>query len=332
MATIGVGLPTLADIMNRLDPGGAYAKVVEALTKRCPLLQDMVWKEGNLPTGHVFTTRNGLPSIGWRKFNEGVAAGKSSTGQITETAGILEGNSKVDCKLAKINGNEAAFRASEDMAFVQSFQHELETGFFYHSTKVNPERFMGLSPRLDSIAGNPYANQVLDSHTASSGNDQTSIWIVVHGPDTVYGIYPNGMLGGLQYTDMGKQLTKDSGGVNEFLAYVGNWSWSVGLCVQDARYLVRIANIDTSALLPTGDGLINDLITAIEERLQDTDSGRPIIYCNRTVSSYLRKQARDATKNSTLSFEEVGGKPVLSFQGIPIHRTDALLNTEAMVS
>lgn len=332
MATIGATLPTLADIMSRLDPGGAYAKVVESMTKRCPLLQDMTWKEGNLPTGHVFTTRNGLPSLGWRKFNEGVAPSKSSTGQVTETCGILEGNSKVDVKLAQINGNEAAFRSSEDLAFMQSFQHELETGFFYHSTKSNPERFMGLSPRLDTISGNPYANQVVNSAVASSGSDQASMWLVVHGPDTVYGIYPKGMLGGLQFTDMGKQLTKDSGGVNEFLAYVGNWSWSVGLCVQDARYVVRIANIDTSAIAATGSILIDDLITAVEERLQDTESGRPIIYCNRTIRSYFRKQAKASVGNSTLTFDEVGGKPVLSFQGIPIHRTDALLNTEAVVS
>jgi hypothetical protein len=332
MATIGAGLPTLADIMKRLDPNGAYAKVVEAMTKQCPLLEDMVWVEGNLPTGHVFTTRTGLPSIGWRKFNEGVASGKSSSDQITETCGILEGNSKVDCALADINGNATAFRSSEDMSFVTSFKHTLETAFFYESTKTAPERMMGLSPRLDTISGNPYANQVMQSHTSSSGSDQTSIWVVVHGPETVFGIYPKGSLGGLSYTDLGKQLTKDSGGVNEFLAYVGNWAWKVGLCVKDARYVVRIANIDTSALAATGSGLITDLVKAVEERIQDTDSGRAVIYCNRKIRTYLRLQAMDTTKNSTLTFDAVGGKPVLAFQGIPIHRTDALLNTEAVVS
>lgn len=330
MSTIGTGALNLKDILSRLDPNGSHARVIEAMSKSSALFQDLMWKEGNLPTGHIFTTRNGLPSVGWRKFNEGVAASKSSTGQITETCGIIEGNSKVDCRLAEVNGNEAAYRAGEDLAFVQSFNQELERAMFYESTKTSPEKIMGLSPRLDTISGNPYANQILDSHTTSSGSDQTSIWIVSHGP--VYGIYPKGTVFGLQPTDMGKQLTKDSGGTNEFLAYVTNWCWRVGLCVEDARYVVRIANIDTSALAATGDGLITDLIKALEERLQDTTTGNTVIYCNRTISTYLRLQARDSVKNSTLSFEQVGGQPVLMFQGIPIRRTDALLNTEAVVS
>ena len=114
------GLPTLLDQIKRTDPDGTIADIIEALTQRNPILQDAVAMEGNLPTGHRLTIRDGLPQVGWRMFNEGVDRGKSTTIQVDETCGMLEGRSVVDCKLAKLNGNEAAFRSSEDMSFLQT--------------------------------------------------------------------------------------------------------------------------------------------------------------------------------------------------------------------
>ena len=81
MATTAVGdeNPTLSDVIKRLSPGGVYQPLVEALTVQTPELEDATWKEGNLPNGELITTRSGLPSIGWRAYNEGVTAGKSRT-------------------------------------------------------------------------------------------------------------------------------------------------------------------------------------------------------------------------------------------------------------
>src|SRR5690242_20487847 len=101
MATIGTDLPNLLDLMKGLDPDGSVAQVVESLTKRNPVLEDMVVQEGNLTTGHRVTTRVGLPSIGWRRYNEGVATSKSRKGQYDESCGQLEGMSAVDVKMAR---------------------------------------------------------------------------------------------------------------------------------------------------------------------------------------------------------------------------------------
>jgi hypothetical protein len=60
--------------------------------------------------------------------------------------------------------------------------------------------------------------------------------------------------------------------------------------------------------------------------------GRPVFYMNRRAKSFLRRQLASATKNSTLTREEVGGKKVEVFDGIPVRTTDALTNTEAAVA
>lgn len=332
MATINAGNLTLLDQIKRMDPDGSQARIVESLTQATPLLKDMVWKEGNLPTGHRISSRTGLPSITWRKFNQGVTPSKSRVDQFDESCGMASGQSKVDVKLANLNGNAAAFRAGEDAAFMVAFQNEFETGMFYHSTKTAPEKIMGLAARFDATT-NPGGSQILLHDGSASGSDQTSIWLLGWGDRSVYGIYPKGSKVGLDSKDMGEQLVDDGSGTNAtFRAWVTDHTWQAGLAVEDWRYVVRIANVDTGNLVATGNALLQSMSRAIEEKLQSTSGIRPCFYVNRKVASYLRLQALDSVKNSTLTFETVGGESVLMFAGIPVRRTDALLNTEAVVS
>lgn len=331
MAVVNADLPTLLDQMNGLDPDGAVAAVVESLTRKNPVLQDMVVLEGNLVTGHQVTTRTGLPSVGWRRYNEGISTSKSRKGQFTESAGQLEGMSAVDVKQARLGGNEAAFRASEDLAFVQAMNNELSTGIFYHSTKTAPEKFLGLSPRLDSTSASPYgATQIISVNTDDSTNDNTSIWGVVWSPEAVFGIYPKGSRGGLEPDDLGKQLWTDADS-KKFRAWVTHWSWDFGLVVKDARQIVRIANIDTSSLSGTDDTLVPAMIQGYH-RLLDVNAGRAAWYCNRTIAEFLHLQARNAVKSSTLRIENVDGQPVTYVMGMPVRVTDAITKTEAQVA
>jgi len=137
-------------------------------------------------------------------------------------------------------------------------------------------------------------------------------------------------VGGLQYKDMNEQLVTDAQG-RRFRAYVTDWSWDAGLVVKDARYLIRIANVDTSNLLATGKLLIQDMIRATE-RIQDLDNCRPVFYCNRRVREFLRLQSQDTSQNSTITFDTVAGKPVMMFGGVPVRRTDALLSTDSPIT
>lgn len=329
MATINASLPSLQDLISRTDPDGSIAPIVEALSQDNAILADSVWKEGNLPTGHKFTSRKALPSGTWRRFNEGVAPTKSRTDQITEACGMLDAICKVDVDLAKLNGNEAAFRMSENKAFIQGLSNDMETAFLYSSTKTDPEKIMGFAPRLDSTTGD-WGGQIIKHDTSASGSDQASVWLVGWGLETVYGIYPKGMKAGLEMDDMGKQLTRDSSN-NEFRAWVSYWTWKVGLCVQDARYLVRLANVDTSGLSETGKTLIQSMIKMYHQ-MKSTKGVRPAYYVNKKIGTYLHLQALDSTTNSTLTIENIGGKPVTHFLGIPVRETDALTNAEAVIS
>lgn len=333
MATINTnGFPTLLEVTRRLDPDGKIARIGEVLSTANPLLQDIPWYEANGKDGHLVTLRSALPSLTWRKYNQGVAPTKSSTTQFTETCGMLDGISKVDVALAARTRDPSGFRASEDMAFVQSYARTLETAFFYSSQRTNPEQISGLAPRLDALTGIPYSSQVLN-FGAAGGNDSASVWLVGWGDKKVYGIYPEGSKAGLDMKPLPDDLVDDgtSSGA-EYLAHRTQFSWKCGLVVEDARYLVRICNIDDDVISSTGNALILKMIDALHQ-IQDLTTCKPVFYVNRQIESYLHKQALDSAKNGTVTFDNpAGGQRVVMFGGVPIHRTDALTFTEAPIT
>lgn len=330
MAAIGYTFPTLLDQAKRMDPNGSIANIVELLAQRNPVIEDAVAYEGNLPTGHRFTSRTGLPSTSWRRFNEGVAASKSRTSQHTESIGMLVSRSEVDCELAKLNGNEAAFRMSEDKAHLAALANEAEASIFYASTEGStPNEIQGLSPRFDALTGLDQSGQIVNFETGDDATN-TSMWFVVWGDEGAHLIYPKGSTAGIQTIDMGQQLVTDSGGTNKFRAYVTEYVWNFGVCVRNWRNVSRICNIPAS-LAGTGDTLIPAMIDAYY-KLDNPNAGKLCIYANRTMRAALHKQARAATSGSTLGLSMIEGKEIVTFMGSPIRVADALLNTEADIT
>src|SRR3546814_17188797 len=90
MSILATTHPTLLDLAKRTDPDGKIASIVEILNQTNEILPDMVWLEGNLPTGHRTTIRTGIPEPTWRKLYGGVQPTKSTTKQVTDNCGMLE--------------------------------------------------------------------------------------------------------------------------------------------------------------------------------------------------------------------------------------------------
>lgn len=329
MATIGTDTLTLTDWAKRLDPDGQVADIVELLSQTNEILQDMQWKEGNLPTGHRTTVRVGLPSVAWRLLNYGVPPSKSVTMQVDDSCGMLESFSEVDKDLAMLNGNTAAFRLSEARSFLEAMNLEQATTLFYGNTSVTPSKFLGLAPRYSLLsAGN--GGNIIDAGGTDAA-DNTSIWLVCWGDQTVHGIFPKGSQAGLQREDLGLETVQLADG-SRMRAYREHFQWKCGLSLRDWRYVVRIANIDVSLLLAEtapNDNLIKKMIYAMG-KLPTQGMGRAVFYVNRTVYTMLKIQAL-AKSNSALAIVPAAQQFEVQFFGIPIRLCDAILTTEARV-
>lgn len=331
MALLTSQVATLKDVAKRLDPDGKAAMIAELLSQTNEVLDDAVFLEGNLPTGHRTTVRTGLPQVFWRLLNQGVQPSKSTTAQIDEACGMLEAWSTVDVELANLNGNTASFRLSEAQAFLEAMNQEAAQTIFYGNSSVSPEEFNGLAVRYSSLSA---ANGQNILNAGGAGSDNSSVWLVAWGAQTLHGIFPKGSKAGLSHEDMGVETVETTGGIAGSLmrAYRDCWKWKMGIALKDWRYVVRIANIDISNL---GGGSAADITTLMIKaihRLPNLNMGKPVFYMNRTVFEYLDIQRRtDVGNGGQLDYSVVDGKAIHAFRGIPIKKCDALLETEAAV-
>lgn len=332
-AALSTSALTLADWAKRVDPGGKIDVIVELLEQTNEILEDMLFREGNLPTGHRTTVRTGLPTVAWRLLNQGIAPSKSTTAQIDEQAGMLEAWSEVDKDLAILNGDVGAFRLSEAKAFLEAMNQEMASTLFYGNAGLAPEEFTGLSVRYSSLSAGNAQNIV---NGAGAGADNTSIWLVLWGEDTVHGIFPKGSKAGLIHEDLGEVTVEVTAGVggNRMRAYQERFQWKAGIALRDWRYVVRIANIDVSNLVANAGAEANllQLMAKATHRIPMLGMGRPVFYVNRTVAEFLDiQQFAKVTSGGGISFDNVDGRRKASFRGIPVKTVDALLETEAAV-
>lgn len=344
MGVLASTLPTLLDVAKRMDPNGSIADVAEILQKYNDILDDIGWKEGNLPTGEQITVRTNKPTPTFRLLNAGVVPAKSTTGQIVETCAIMEGRNHIDVDVANLNGDAAAYRLSEDVAFMQAFSDTLATTLIYGDTSVDPEQFNGLASRYFSLtATHVTSGQIIDA--GGTGADNTSVWLVCWSPQTVYGIFPKGSKAGFQQIDEGIQtLLVDTSTGAYMRAYVTFFQWKCGFAIRDYRAVVRIANIDISDLETASDSSSDTSANLLKHMSQALDklppnmAGRKVFYMNERVRSMLRVKMLDKS-NLLLRIDELKAEGTiprpdgtLTFLGVPCRRIDAILNTETQIT
>ena len=341
MAALSARNPTLLDLARRSDPDGKIEAVVEILNETNEILDDMTWMEGNLPTGHRTTVRTGIPAPTWRKLYGGVQPTKSTTTQITDSTGMLEAYAEIDKALADLNGNTAAFRLSEETAFLEGISQEIADTLFYGNEGTEPEAFTGLAPRYNDLSAENADNIIPGG---SVDTDNASIWMVVWGPNTVHGIIPKGSKAGIQVTDKGVVTVEDaSDGSNtgRYEAYRTHYRFDAGLTLRDWRYVVRIPNIDKSLLsnvftagaFATGANL-PDLMFQAMRRPPNLNAGRPVFYASRDIATWIsRQKAAMGIEAGYVESENVTGDKrwTETFMGIPIRRCDSLSADEALV-
>lgn len=338
MATLGVTLPTMLDWAKTRDPDGKTAKIVEMLSQTNSALEDMVMKEGNLPTGERVTIRTGLPTTYYRMINAGTPPSKATTAQVTENAAMLESRSHVDVKQAQLEGDVSAYRLQMAQAHIEAMSQAQATTLFYGSA-ANPEEYVGFANRYNDLSA-ANGDNIIDA--GGTGADNMSIWLIGWGMNKVYGIFPKGSKAGLSHEDLGIDDVDDANG-NPFRAYKDLFQWDNGLVVADWRYAVRIANIDNSDLIAktgtqatTAATAIHKLMSRAIDHLPSLTNVRPVFYVNRTAASHLRVMALDTSNSAALiqpALNQFGDTiQQLTFLGIPVRLVDTLTVAEAQVT
>lgn len=334
MAVIGNKYLDLIDLYKSTDKAGDILDVIELLADLNPFIKDALWVECNSGAQHITSVRTGLPDVSWGRLYKGIPNDKSQRVQVTDTTGFVEGRSAVDSRLIDdlSNGNGAALRLSEAEAFLESMGQEVGSKMFYGNDATLPEAFMGLSPRFNDLSA-INGEQIVDA--GGTGADNTSLWFVTWGDNQVNALYPQGSFMGVKREDRGKQSVEDANG-DRYEAYEEVFRQHAGLSVRDWRYVVRVANIDVSDL-KAGTVNLYDFLRQGYYKLQSrrVAAGMQMIYCNTDVMEALDALAHNAGASDNfvrLRPMEIQGEEVMTYRGIPIRETDALVNSEAQVT
>lgn len=325
---------TLVDIAKRTDPTGHLANIVELLSAKNAMLDDVPWYEANETTSHLVTVRTSLPAGTFRAYNEGVSASKSTTAQYRETLAMLEDYSKCDKSLVSLYGEN--WRSSEDAAFLEGMSQTMMNTILYGNTTTNLRSFTGIIPRYNNLTGIENAEQIIDG--GGTGTDNASLLLIGWGERTVKGLYPKGQKGGLMAEDLGEDTLIDAGG-KEYQGFRTHFKWDAGIAIEDWRYIARLANIDVSDLANAGkaSGYVGaDIINGMIDLMSllpslDANGITPVFYANRRVWTALYKLALVKAAGGLTVRELTNGRFLMEFMGVPVRRVDGMLNNEARV-
>lgn len=325
MALINQERGTLMDVLKLLQEGNAVRRIGELATRESELLQRMPWLPANGSEGHLVSYQSALPRPTWVKHNQGVKPTKGTTDNYTEAFGRAEARIAIPKSLVERNGGDL-MKAQQIRMNVLGITQDVTEKTLYSSNAATPEQFMGLIPRLDSLTG-PWKGQIVNHNSGASGNDQASILLIRPGEDGVHFIYPKGTPAGLDYKKLTDDYEDDGTGTGaKVMCERGHFVWNVGVAVEDARALVRIGNIDLSAVSTSATTIVDAMIDATE-LMRSLDGC--FFLMPRKVRALLRKQKN--FKAVPIHAEEVEGKRQLMFDDVPIITDDCMLLTESPI-
>lgn len=342
MATIGNTYLDLVEMFKRQGPEGAVAAdIIMTLARTNLVLEDAIALECNDGMGHMTTVSTSLPSVTWGRLYKGIAQSKGQTAQVRDTTGFVEGLSDVDTRLLRFARSEEKRRAllvTESQMFLEAISQEVASKMFYGNDVTDPDQFMGFAPRFNSTTAEN-GGQIVDG--GGSGSDNTSVWFVSWSDTGSHLIYPEGTRAGVETEDKGEQRVLDADS-NPYYVRETLFRQNVGLSVRDPRTVVRIANIDVSAMQAGTLDMFGMFVDAFWKlKRHNLPNERQAIYCNSNVLQALDKQsspsqaASGGTATSFVRFqpgEIQNTRPVMTFREIPIRQVDALINTESVVS
>ncbi len=315
--------------------------VAEVLNETNDVVQDAIVQRGNDITSHVVSRRTRLPGVNWVKVGNGWDATTGLLNQVREEMGMLKARYLCPQDVMRLQPNPAKYRMQQERAYIESMGQKLANTLFGNvltgdlsPTVKPPEEFAGFQYRYNST-GTADTNYVISNGHTTDIDTNTSIWFIQWKLGGVYLIHPRNTDGGglkkedkgLVYTLGDNSSTSAAQRNKQLWAYITEFAWDVGLCVEDLRCAKRLCNIDPDH---TATKTLNeDYIIQIRNNFKSNDT--IYMYCNETVATQLQILAKDKT-NVHWGPDSPFGRPQLYFLDMPIRRCDAITNVEPVLS
>lgn len=300
---------TLLDIA-KANGSDMVAGLIDETTKAHP---ELTVVPARTIKGIMYKTlvRIGLPTVGFRKANQGQAPTQAShENRLVETY-ILNPRWQADKAVAdRYEDGAPAYIALEAAAHMEAAMQLLAKQFYYgRGTNGDAEGYPGLLAAYDAT------NMVVDAG-GTTADTASSVWAVKFGPKDVTWVWGNN--GALDPSELDERDAEDADG-NKFTAYHQELLAYPGVQVGSIRAVGRIKKITEDVGKTLTDAMIADLLSKFEAGVVPDR-----LFMNRRSLKQLR-----ASRTATNPTGSPAPFPTESF-GIPIEVTDGILSTEAL--
>jgi hypothetical protein len=306
-----MGMPTLLDIAIQNGSDGV-AGLIDESTKAHPEI-----KIGFARTikGIYYKTlvRKTLPSVAFREANAGTAVTKSVYENRRYECYIM--NPQWECDKAVADADEdgaQVYIANEASGIMEAAMQTLASQFYYGTgTGGDTLGFPGLLAAYDAT------NMVVDAG-GTTDSVASSVWAVKFGPKDVAWLYGNN--GALVMSEVIEQRIVDANS-NPLTAYRQEMLCRPGLQVGNIRNVGRIKKLTTDSGKGLTDALLSQLLSLFQVGVE------PDCF-------FMTRRSLDQLRKSRTATNPTGAPAPIPTEayGIPIYKTDGILNTELLAS
>ncbi len=314
---------TVLDIAKR-NGSDAIVGLVEETTKATPEISGIHPDSGLALSGvadartirginYKTLIRVGLPTVGFRDGNQGVARTNSRyENRLVETF-IMNPRWGVDKAVADMSEDGwQALMADEAFGHVEAAMQQLGRQFYYGTNTTYSGALKGFPGLLDAYDS---TNMLVDA-TGSTATTASSVWAVKFGPAAVRWVWGGDGRMEPSPVDERDMLDADS---NPFTGYHQELLARPGLQVVSQRYVARIKNLTEDS----GHGLTDALLNKLLEKF-------PVGV--RPDAIFLTKRSRRQLRNSRTATNSDGKEAAqpMDFDGIPLVPTESISDVEAI--
>ena len=313
--------------------------MVDEIGKSTRLFSAMRWRQASDAMRDVTGKVTKYPTTKWVGLDLGAPASKGAWTQVPEGLAQLESWSEINEKTYNVSPHKDRVRWENDQLHIRQMGMDAETGLIYGNPFVDPAQPLGFMARMNKktdhhrmSGGVKYDYCCLDAG-GSTANKQSSILMVAGGPNCPVLLYPRYQTdNGFMYRHFGFENAKDEAGGNIRVAK-SQFQITFGLSIADARTVIRIANIETTANGGFDD--VRDLIYEAYAAIPQIYRSSVQIFTTADVILGLRKKYANLVNPVTYDAKSAMANNAygdIFFDGKLIQECEQMLDTEAVVA
>ncbi len=154
--------------LSKIETDTLRKSVIDTLLMESNIMTVIPWETiGALAT--TIVRMGTLPSVGFRKINEGYAVGTAALEQKVENISLMGAYFDTDKAIARAKNTIASARAITQVMMTKAIAYKFNDKFINGNPESDPEEFKGMKERVNDIYDEGYTGQKVASVNVSTG-------------------------------------------------------------------------------------------------------------------------------------------------------------------